>query len=144
MLNSPADGTLAGGWKAFPGPLAWLLNKSSSRCRTTLLQPNGIALVPSAGQFNIFWSGHSFFSTISGKKFLKNFSLYNPWVFIMFWNNDHSTMITQHLYSRLLWQNGGYTMFTTLKSCEKEHCVCAVYFRMHHFPAPAEVASRRK
>ena len=59
MLNSPADGTSAGG---LPGPLAWLVNKSSTRGRTTLLQPSGKeTLVPSAGLFNIFGSGPSFF-----------------------------------------------------------------------------------
>ena len=38
MLNSLADGTRAGG---LSGPLAWLVNRSSTRGRTRPLQPSG-------------------------------------------------------------------------------------------------------
>ena len=62
MLHSPADDTHAGGLESLSGPLAQLMNKSSTRGRTTLLQPSGKeTLVPSAGLINIVGSGHSFF-----------------------------------------------------------------------------------
>ena len=65
MLNSPANGTCAGGLECLPGPLAWLVNKFSTRCCTRLKQPSGTeTLVPSAGLFNIFGNGSSFFDFI--------------------------------------------------------------------------------
>ena len=41
MLNSSADGTHTRGLESLPGQLAWLMSKSSTRGRTTLLQPSG-------------------------------------------------------------------------------------------------------
>ena len=56
LLSGPADGTHAGGLESLQGILTWLMNKSFTRGRTTLLQPSSKAtLVPSAGLFNIFW-----------------------------------------------------------------------------------------
>ena len=62
MLNSPADGTPAGGLECLQGPSAWLVNKFSTRGGTRLEQPSGKeTLMPSSGQFNIFGSWPSFF-----------------------------------------------------------------------------------
>ena len=98
MLNSPADGTCAGGLVCLPGPLAWLVNKFSTRGHTKLLQPSGEeTLVPPGGLFNILGSGPSFFSTFC------------RWVTVMCCYNMYKCDIQVlhlsciHIHTRLVW-----------------------------------------